>query len=111
MPNVVNDAWLEYPMTIARRRARDRYQRAVEVLNEFVSPSTALMFPIQEFRYFATLALICADQGDGDEASRWARRALEAATKSAPFPRHPGVGLVGATDADLRIELERLAAR
>ena len=107
MPNVIDNAWLEYPLAIARRRARDRYQRALEVLNEFVSP-TALVFPIQEFQYFATLALISADEGDRDGASRWARNALTATTKQTPFPRHPDLGLVGMTDADLQIELEQL---
>jgi hypothetical protein len=107
MPNVIDNAWLEYPLTIARRRARDRYQRALDVLNEFVSP-TALVFPIQEFQYFATLALISAEEGDRKGASRWARNALTAATKQAPFSRHPDVGLVGMTDADLQIEVEQL---
>lgn len=107
MPNVIDNAWLEYPLAIARRRARDRYQRALDVLNEFVSPS-ALVFPIQEFQYFATLALISADGGDREGASRWARNALTATAKQAPFSRHPDVGLVGMTDADLQIELEQL---
>ena len=107
MPNVIDNAWLEYPLAVARRRARDRYQRALDVLNEFVSP-TALVFPIQEFRYFATLALISADEGDREGASRWARKALTAATKRAPFSRHPDLGLVGMTDADLQIELEQM---
>jgi tetratricopeptide (TPR) repeat protein len=104
---VIDDAWLEYPLAIARRRARDRYPRALDVLNEFLSP-TALVFPIQQFRYFATLALICADEGDPEGASRWAKNALEATAKQAPFSRHPTVGLVGMTDADLQVELEQL---
>jgi tetratricopeptide (TPR) repeat protein len=107
MPNVIDNTWLEYPLTIARRRARDRYHRALEVLNDFVSPG-ALVFPLQEFQYFATLALISADEGDREGASRWAKNALAATTKQAPFSRHPEVGLVGMTDADLQIELEQL---
>jgi hypothetical protein len=107
MPNVIDDTWLEYPLTIVRRRARDRYHRALDVLNEFVSPS-GLVFPIQEFQYFATLALISADEGDREGASRWAKNALAATTKQAPFSRHPDVGLVGMSDADLQIELEQL---
>jgi tetratricopeptide (TPR) repeat protein len=107
MPNVIDNTWLEYPLTIARRRVRGRYQRALEVLNEFVSP-TALVFPIQEFQYFATLALISADEGDRDAARRWASNALAATAKQAPFSRHPDLGLVGMTDADLQIALEQL---
>jgi hypothetical protein len=107
MPNVIDNTWLEYPLTIARRRARDRYPRALYVLNEFLSPS-ALVLPIQEFQYFATLALISADEGDRDGASRWATNALAATTKQAPFARHPAFGVVGMTDADLQTELKRL---
>lgn len=106
-PGVIDDAWLEYPLTIALRRARDRYQRALDVLNEFLSP-TALVFPIQEFQYFATLALISADEGDREGASRWARNALAATTKQGSFSRHPAVGLVGMAHADLQVELEQL---
>ena len=86
---------------------RSIYQRAPDVLNEFVSP-TALVFPIQEFQYFATLALISADEGDREGASRWARNALTAASKQAPFALAPDVGLVGMTDANLQVELEQL---
>ena len=106
-PGVIDDAWLQYPLKIAQRRARDRYQRAMEVLNEFLSP-TALVFPLQQFWYFATLALIAADEGDREGASRWAKNALAAAVKQAPFTRHPTVGIVGMTDADLQVELEQL---
>jgi hypothetical protein len=107
MPNVIDSVWLEYPLTIARRRVRDRYPRALEVLNEFVSPS-GMVFPIQQFQYFAALALISAEEADRASASRWARNALTAITKSAPFSGHPDVGLVGAPSADLQRELERL---
>ena len=107
-PYVVDNSWLEYPLVIARRRARDRYQRALDVLNEFLSP-TALVFPVQEVQYFATLALVSADEGDRQGASRWARNALAAAAKQAPFSRHPDVGLVRLIGGDLQTELEQLA--
>ena len=108
MPNVVDDTWLDYPLTIALRRTRERYQRALDVLNEFLTP-TALVFPLHEFRYFATLALISADEGDREGAARWAKNALAAAVKQAPFARHPDVGIVGFGHADLQIKLEELA--
>lgn len=107
VPNHIDNAWLDYPLAIARRRARDRYQRALGVLNEFISP-TALVFPIQQFQYFASLALISSDAADPEAASRWARNALAATSKQAPFSRHPDVGLVGVSLADLQIELEQL---
>ena len=107
MPNVIDNTWLEYPLAVAWRRARGPYQRALDVLKEFVSP-TALVFPIQEFQYFATLALISAEEGDRERASHWARNALTATSKQAPFSRHTDVGLVGVTHSELQIELEQL---
>lgn len=106
MPSVVNHAWLEYPLAIAQRRARERYPRATEVLQEFIAG--ALLFPIEKFLYFAALALIVADSGD--DASRWAVNALEAAAAPAPLSRHPTAGLVGARYAALQIELKQLAS-
>ena len=108
-PNIINDAWLEYPLCIARRRVRDRYQRALEILKEFASRRD-LLFPNSQFLYFAPVAMISADQGDREGAARWARNALAAVSKPAPFSRHPGVGLVGPRYADLQIELEQLVA-
>lgn len=108
MPNVVDNTWLEYPLAIARRRARDRYPRALRVLDEFRSP-TALVFPLEEFQYFAALALISADEGDRAGAARWARNALATTSRRAPFARHPDAGLTGPIDDDLRTELEQLA--
>jgi hypothetical protein len=72
-----------------------------------VSPS-ALVLPPLQFQYFATLALISADEGDREGASRWAKNALAATNKQGPFSRHSDVGLVGMTDTDLQIELEQL---
>jgi tetratricopeptide (TPR) repeat protein len=106
LPSVVNDAWLQYPLLIARQRARERYPRAMEVLEEFL-PGAGL-FPLDKFLYFAAVALISAESGD--DASRWAVNALEAAAAPAPFPRHPTVGLVGARYSALQIELKRLAS-
>ena len=108
MPYIVDDSWLEYPLTIARRRARERYRRALTVLKEFLTPG-ALIFPLQQMQYFATLALICADEGDREGAKRWAQNALAAAAKPGPFSRHPDVGIVGFNYADLQMDLEQLA--
>ena len=104
---VTDYCWLEYPLAIARRRARDRYQQALRILDEFASHAR-LVLPIYEFQYFATLALMSADGGDAEGASRWAKHAIAATTKAGPFAHHPDVGLVGMTDADLQIELEQL---
>jgi len=109
LPNVINNAWLEYPLLVARRRVRHRYDSALNVLKEFVS-ATALVFPLHEFEYFATLALISADEGDREGAARWANNALAATAKLAPFSRHPNVGLIGEAHADLIPQLQEIAA-
>lgn len=69
-----------------------------------------LMFPINEYRYFASLAFIAADAGDSSAAARMAGNALLAASRTAgPFARLPGAGLCGPTDDVHQERLERLA--
>jgi tetratricopeptide (TPR) repeat protein len=108
VPNVINNAWLDYPLAVAQQRARHRYERALDVLREFVS-ATALVFPIHEFQYCAALALISADQGAREWPTRWAQNALAATARRAPFSKHADVGLVGSRYSDLTPLLEEIA--
>ena len=108
-PTIINNAWLEYVLTVATRRARHRYQRALDVMQEFVEPS-GLMLPLSQFQYFAALALISADEGDRSGAARWATNALAATSRSSPLSGHAGLGEVGNAYAALRDELREIAA-
>jgi hypothetical protein len=107
-PNVIDDTWLMYALTVALRGDRSRYERVTAVLAEFNGPGS-LTFPSQVFDFFTSLALISADLGDRSTAARWAANALAAVEQPAPFARHPGVGVVRGVDASLRRKLEAIA--
>ena len=107
-PNVIDDTWLMFALTVALRGDRSRYDRVTAVLAEFNGPGS-LTFPSQVFDFFTSLALISSDLGDGSTAARWAANALAAVDQAGPFPRHPDVGLVRGVDASLREKLEAIA--
>ncbi|MGH9380082.1 MAG: hypothetical protein ACRD2Z_05670 [Thermoanaerobaculia bacterium] len=86
-----------------------RYQEALELLNEFTSARSGL-FPVEQFRILLAEARIAERVGDAGVASRNAEQALALLAKNeARFPRHPDVGLIQ-TGADTFRELEQLAA-
>jgi ATP/maltotriose-dependent transcriptional regulator MalT len=94
---------------IVAARWDDRYQEALELLNEHISVRGGL-FPIEQFRILLAEARIAERVGDAEVASRNAEHALALlAENKAPFSRHPTVGLIH-TDAETFRELERLAA-
>jgi hypothetical protein len=69
-----------------------------------------LVFPISQFKYFASLALISKELHDDENARRMARNALEAEAKGAPFARHKDVGVVKGIDPSVQKRVRRLAA-
>jgi tetratricopeptide (TPR) repeat protein len=92
-PKLQTQAYLELPFQIAARRLRDRYAKALEVLG---SSEHRLMFPVDRFRWHASLALISGDSGQRATAAMHAGKALEAAARDkSGFRYHPSVGLVG----------------
>lgn len=87
----------------------DRFQEALELLNEFISVRSGL-FPVEQFRILLAEARIAERCNDADVARKNAEQALALLAKNeAPFSRHPGVGVIQ-TDAETFRELERLAA-
>jgi tetratricopeptide (TPR) repeat protein len=106
-PNLLTQAYLELPFLIAITGRRDRYQQALDVLEEHRSRP---MFRSDRFKWHATRALISADAGDNGTASKFARAALEdSSAQDSGFRYHPSVGLVGARYPDLRQHLSKLA--
>jgi tetratricopeptide (TPR) repeat protein len=92
-PKLKTEAYLELPFQVAVRQLRHRYQRALELLQE---NQKRLMFPVDHFRWNASLALIAADSGRSENARAHAREAMEAAGRDdSGFRYHPSVGLVG----------------
>lgn len=91
-PNVITEAYVELPFLIATRRLCERYERALQILQENQS---RLTFPVERFKWHAAMALIAKCRGDDVSASENASRALvEANQRHSGFRYHPEIGLV-----------------
>jgi hypothetical protein len=100
-------AWLDFALLVARVRKVDRYDDALQVLDEFAT--NALLFPVDRFKLHASRALIADDRHQPD-ASVDAIAALDAAGRVTSGLRyHPNIGLVGGDYPALRKRLTALA--
>lgn len=91
-PNLLTQACLDLPYTVAAHGIREQYPRALELLHQHES---RLMFPVDRFRWHAARALIAADFREDEVSRAHAQRALEAvASEHSGFQHHPCVGLV-----------------
>jgi tetratricopeptide (TPR) repeat protein len=106
-PNYRTQASIELPFLIATRRRRERYGRALKLLEK----KETLLFRGQLFKCEASLALISADLGDRDMARQHAIRALEIAElRDSGLRYHAGVGLVGSKLESTRALLKALVS-
>lgn len=107
-PNAQTWAWLEFAWLVATKDLSDRYETALDVLDEFGSERQP--FPIIAFRLFGSRALIHSACGLTDLAADAARTALEAADKEVSGLRyHPKIGIVGSSYDDIRTRLATIA--
>lgn len=110
LPNVIDQAFLEYAWTVGRLGLREHFDEVLAVLEEFTRP-TDLAFPANAYKYFGALAFISHHLGSPGDAKRWATNALRAASEGeGPFPRHRDVGIVKYPDPEAHEALWRLAA-
>ncbi len=107
VPNVGTWAWSRYTLIVAQQRLDHHYGRALELLREH--PVQSQIFPVICFLWYAAFALIANAQGQRDQATEAAAKALPYADLTdSGFRYHPDVGLVGARYDNLRNELRRL---
>jgi tetratricopeptide (TPR) repeat protein len=108
MPNNKTWAWIDFVWLIAMKKLSDRYETALDVLNEF--GKSAQIFPLAVFRLHACRALIQSDRGLPEVAASAARLALEAADKVTSGLRyHQTLGLVGPNYDVIRTRLRAIA--
>ncbi len=92
-PRVLTDAYIEFPMLVAKHKMFHYIAEANEVLDDNKS---RLIFPIDHFRWHATKAIFESESGNKKEASIQAGLALDAAKiKKSGFRFHQKLGLVG----------------
>jgi len=102
-------AYLQFAWFAATRELTELYEEALDALNA-MQPED-LVFPITQYMYFGTLAIICDHWGDSKYARRMARNAMNAAKQQVgPFPCHRTVGLVEGIDPRVRQKIEALAS-
>ena len=91
-PNVLTQAYLELPLLIATAPLPDRYQRALELLDD---NEDRVKFPVEQFRWHASRAFILHAQGRVGPGSHHAQLAVVASQCSDSGLRyHPTFGLI-----------------
>lgn len=107
-PNVRVESGLKFGWFVVRYEMEELYD---EVLQALESTETNLVFPINQYKYFAIIAIISDSLDDQGYAKRMANNALEAMAKQeSPFSYHKKIGLVRCPDKDMVKKLKRLAA-
>jgi hypothetical protein len=107
-PNLKTNSFVEYPLLVAERRLKERYDDALRVL---AARESDVAFPIQRFMWHAARALILSAQGESTQARSEAQMALAAADQSSSgFRYHRSLGLVGNSYRELREQLRDLSA-
>lgn len=108
-PNVRGYHYLEFAWFVATNSISNLYDEVLTaVANNNVE--TDLIFPANQYRYFASLALIAADTHDMATARRMAANALKAASAdTGPFWRLPALGIFNSKKDIHRQRLQQLA--
>lgn len=92
-PGVKTQVWLDLPWLIVTQKMRHLYSDARKLLD---THKTGIMFPVDEFRYAASLSFLADEYGDSILAAKQARNALASSQKEKSGMRyHPEIGLVG----------------
>jgi tetratricopeptide (TPR) repeat protein len=107
-PSVQTWAWLDFAWVVATECISDRYEAALDVLDEF--GNSKQLFPVVTFRLNASRALILSACGAIDSAADAARAALAAADKEGSGLRHhQKIGIVGSRYEEIRTRLMTIA--
>lgn len=107
-PYSLTRSYLELPYLIAILGKTEHFEEAIAILQ---NPESKLVFPIDEFMYGASMALIYQKANRLEQAVPYAAMAIKAAQKDrSPFVRHPSIGLVGSSYAELLSQLQKMAS-
>jgi hypothetical protein len=108
-PSVRGCHYLEFAWFIATNTISNLYDEALDAI-ENNKAEQDLVFPANQYRYFASLALIAADTDDMPTARHMATDALKAASvETGPFWRLPALGILKSKKDFHRQRLQQLA--
>jgi len=110
-PNVRDYAHIRFLWFVANHQLEDYYLEAVDSSKKNMR-DTDLIFPLNQYRFFAALACIQDDLGDDIEAAHMAKNALFALKQRiGPFEQYPELGLAQIQWNSLIARLESLAVK
>jgi tetratricopeptide (TPR) repeat protein len=101
-------AYLQYAWYAVTNELTGEFENVLKAMEQM--DKADLIFPINQYKYFGSLALISEAFGDIENARRMARDAVEAEKKGGPFSRHKDAGIVRGIDASILRKLRRVAA-
>ncbi|WPO98245.1 hypothetical protein SFA35_16515 [Pseudomonas sp. HR96] len=108
-PNVRGHHYLDFAWHVVTNSVVALYPEVLAAIEQNLQQRD-LIFPANQYRYFAALALIAADSGDRAKASTLAKNALASIeTSQGPFWRLPLLGRVKSRADPIRTRLEQLA--
>jgi tetratricopeptide (TPR) repeat protein len=106
--NSITRAWCEYALLVATHKIEALYEDVLKVLEQ---RKGVVAFPVDEFLWYGTHALIESARGRRELAQDYADKALQAAGKQhSGFRYHPDVGLVAERYASVLKDLQRLVS-
>lgn len=109
-PNVRGYHYLDFSWFVATNGISSHYEPALSSLTKNVQDQD-LLFPINQYRYYGSLALIYSALGEKDKARSMAKLALESAViNKGPFWRYPLLGLVKDKSNAIRSQLQKIAS-
>jgi tetratricopeptide (TPR) repeat protein len=109
-PQVITNAYISLPVLIARERLTERYDQALRLLEKHRERAERALFPVDLFLWNGVRAIVLAEFGSRDKAVQAAGAALKAADANhSGLSRHPTLGLVGNTYADLLRRIKEIA--
>jgi tetratricopeptide (TPR) repeat protein len=101
-------AYLQYAWYAATNGISGEFENVLKAMEQM--DKADLMFPINQYKYFGSIALISEALGDLENARRIARNALEAENRAGPFSWHKDAGVVRNIDATIQKKIQRVAA-
>lgn len=98
-PQVKTQAYLDYSELVVKRKLVERYEAVENLLKE---RATMIMFPVEKYKAYSILSIICAFEGKEALASQYATLAHQNATaETSGFRYHRSLGLVEKRDDEL----------
>lgn len=108
-PNVRGYYYIDYAWFAATNKLCHLYEDVTLAITKNMQDSD-LIFPVNQYRYFASLALIASDSSDNEKAKLMAKKALAAVSESeGPFRRYSWLGLVKQNTDEILVRIKKLA--